>query len=95
VPRGGQNLIEAAAWGKPVVCGPHMDDFRAATDLLAAAGAVFQVADAQGLAARLEDLLDRPEAAMRAGLAGRTVVEKNRGAAQRHAAVLAALLEAV
>jgi hypothetical protein len=32
---------------------------------------------------------------MRAGLAGRTVVEKNRGAAQRHAAVLAALLEAV
>jgi 3-deoxy-D-manno-octulosonic-acid transferase len=93
VPRGGQNLIEAAAWGKPVICGPHMDDFRAATDLLAAAGAVFPVADAQGLADRLEDLLGRPEKAIQAGLAGRTVVEENRGAAQRHAAVLVALLE--
>jgi 3-deoxy-D-manno-octulosonic-acid transferase len=93
VPRGGQNLIEAAAWGKPVICGPHMDDFRAATDLLAAAGAVFPVDDAEGLARRIEDLLGHPEAAIRGGLAGRTVVEKNRGAAQRHAAVLAALLE--
>ena len=94
VPRGGQNLIEAAAWGKPVICGPYMDDFRAATDLLAAAGAVFPVADAQGLAERLEDLLDHPEAANRAGSAGRAVVEENRGAARRHAAVLAALLQA-
>jgi 3-deoxy-D-manno-octulosonic-acid transferase len=92
VPRGGQNLIEAAAWGKPVICGPHMDDFRAATDLLAAAGAVFPVADAQGLAERLEDLLGRPEVAIRAGEAGRVVVEENRGAAQRHAAGLVALL---
>lgn len=93
VPRGGQNLIEAAAWGKPVICGPHMDDFRAATDLLAAAGAVFPVADAQGLAERLEELLARPEAALAAGAAGRAVVEENRGAARRHADGLVALLQ--
>jgi 3-deoxy-D-manno-octulosonic-acid transferase len=92
VPRGGQNLIEAAAWGKPVVCGPHMDDFRAATDLLTAAGAAFPVADVAQLGERLLALLDAPAAARAAGLAGQAVVEANRGAADRHAAVIDKLL---
>ncbi len=95
VPRGGQNLIEAAAWGKPVICGPHMDDFRAATDLLSTAGAVFPVGDTAGLAERLEALLRAPESARGAGLAGQAVVEANRGAARRHATVLTALLETI
>jgi 3-deoxy-D-manno-octulosonic-acid transferase len=92
VPRGGQNLLEAVAWGKPVVCGPHMDDFRAATDLLAAAGAVFEVADGDHLARTLLGLLEAPDRARAAGRSGRAVLIANRGAAARHAAVIAGLL---
>ena len=92
VPRGGQNLLEPAAWGKPVVCGPHMDDFQAATDLLVAAGAVFPVSDAAALADRITFLLASPDRARAAGKAGRDVVAAHRGAAARHAGVIAGLL---
>jgi 3-deoxy-D-manno-octulosonic-acid transferase len=27
IPRGGHNLFEPAYWGKPIVCGPHMENF--------------------------------------------------------------------
>jgi len=49
-PLGGQNLIEAAACGCPVVLGPHTFNFADAADLACAAGAAWRVADlAQGL----------------------------------------------
>ena len=94
VPRGGQNLLEATAWGKPVICGPHMDDFRAATDALVAAGAVFQVGDSDQLAETVLHLLGSPDFARAAGRSGQEVVAANRGAAARHAAVIDGLLPA-
>jgi len=53
-PLGGQNLIEAAACGCPVVMGPHTFNFGDAADLAAQAGAALRVADeAQAVAAAL------------------------------------------
>ena len=54
-PLGGQNLIEAAACGCPVVMGPHTFNFAEAAELAEAAGAAIRVADieaglTQGLA---------------------------------------------
>ena len=92
VPRGGQNLLEATAWGKPVICGPHMDDFKAATDSLAAAGAVFQVAESGQLAETIVCLLRFPDLARAAGRSGQQVVAANRGAAARHARIIDGLL---
>jgi 3-deoxy-D-manno-octulosonic-acid transferase len=47
---GGQNLIEAAACGCPVVMGPHTFNFAEAAELAQAAGAALRVADmASGL----------------------------------------------
>ena len=43
VPHGGHNVLEAAAWGVPVVSGPHMFNFEEVTRLLVAAGAMVQL----------------------------------------------------
>ena len=44
-PLGGQNLIEAAACGCPVVMGPHTFNFLDAAELAEAEGAALRVAD--------------------------------------------------
>ncbi|MDO5693309.1 MAG: 3-deoxy-D-manno-octulosonic acid transferase [Pseudomonadota bacterium] len=47
-PLGGQNLIEAAACGCPVVMGPHTFNFAQAAELAESAGAALRVADMAG-----------------------------------------------
>ncbi|MFM8458264.1 MAG: 3-deoxy-D-manno-octulosonic acid transferase [Chthoniobacterales bacterium] len=83
--RGGQNPVEAILAGRPVVFGPHMENFAALTrDLLSADGAV-QVGDAGQLAETFGDLLDAP--ARRADIArnGIAALAAHRGATSRTA----------
>jgi 3-deoxy-D-manno-octulosonic-acid transferase len=93
VPLGGQNPMEPAAWGKPVFYGPSMEDFADARALLEDAGAGFPVRDADMLAREGIRYLRDPETLKKAGGRARQVVEKNRGAARGHAAVIAGLLQ--
>jgi 3-deoxy-D-manno-octulosonic-acid transferase len=90
VPKGGQNLLEAAAWGKVVFHGPHMDDFRDERALLEEAGAGITVLDGEELYRGIRDLLERPDVLRERGERGREVVAANRGAAERYAALIAA-----
>jgi 3-deoxy-D-manno-octulosonic-acid transferase len=83
VPRGGQNLIEPAAHGVPVVFGPATENFASVAEALIDTGAGFRVADAADLAATLGRLLSDPGLCRRAGQAGRALVEANRGATER------------
>src|SRR5574340_638949 len=71
VPRGGQNIIEAAAWGKVVLYGPHMDDFRAEQELLESAGAGMTVRDEAELSRAIRELMADPLSRDRRGEAGR------------------------
>ena len=57
LPFGGQNLIEAAACGCPVLVGPHTYNFAQATEDALACGAAQRVADAADAAARAQTLL--------------------------------------
>jgi 3-deoxy-D-manno-octulosonic-acid transferase len=90
-PLGGQNLIEAAACGCPVVMGPHTFNFTEAALLAAGAGAAFEVSDmgaAVERATRLSqstELQTAREASLQLGLA-------HRGAAQRTTAALRKML---
>lgn len=58
LPLGGQNLIEAAACGCPVLIGPHTFNFTQATEDAIAVGAARRVADAQDLGTKVRELLD-------------------------------------
>jgi 3-deoxy-D-manno-octulosonic-acid transferase len=82
-PRGGQNLLEPAALGKPVLFGPHVENFRAAAQALLAAGGGFVARDATELGALATRLAGDPVARGAAGEGARAVVEANRGALAR------------
>ncbi len=56
--QGGQNMIEPAFLGKPVVMGPNVSNFRDVADLLKAYDALVEVADVEGLEKALRVLLD-------------------------------------
>ncbi len=92
VATGGHNPLEPAAWGVPVVSGPHVSNFQEVYDEMVAAGGARLVADPAGLASALGEWLRNPAEARAAGRAGRGVVQANRGATAR---TVDALLELV
>jgi 3-deoxy-D-manno-octulosonic-acid transferase len=82
-PGGGQNVMEPAALGKPVLTGPHTSNFRPEMEMLSAAGAAVVVRDATDLTDELDRLLLDPVRIARMGAAGRRAVGGNRGASER------------
>lgn len=95
VPKGGQNILEPAAWGKVVFYGPYMDDFREERILLEAAGAGIAIRSGEELFAGIRDLLGRPDMLRKRGEAGRQAVAANKGAAERYAALIAEVLSGI
>jgi 3-deoxy-D-manno-octulosonic-acid transferase len=88
VPRGGQNILEPAAWGKVVFYGPSMGDFRDEKILLEATGAGIPVNDGAELADKMLALLQTPETLAGKGQAAGQVVVANGGASRRYAALI-------
>ena len=80
VPAGGHNMLEAAARGKPVLTGPHTENFREAIDLLVTAGAARMLTTAAELGPVLMGLLDDAGTRERMGAAGRAAVASRHGA---------------
>ena len=89
---GGQNPIQPLAWGKPVLHGPHMANFRDVASLAQTAGAAL-ACDAEILPHLLAELLDDPERRARMGAAAQDLVRANRGAAARMARAVASNLK--
>jgi len=80
---GGHNIIEPAIFGKPVLHGPNLENFRLVAEIFRRADASLEVADAAGLAAALRRLLADPEARHAYGRRARAVVDQQRGAIAR------------
>jgi len=81
--RGGQNMIEPAAYGAAVVFGPHVWNFRDTAQRLVRAGAAVQVDDDAGLRVRVRRLLADAAARARMGEAARRFVRSQQGATER------------
>jgi 3-deoxy-D-manno-octulosonic-acid transferase len=80
---GGQNPIEPAALGKPVVFGPNMQNFATVTQAFVNHQAVIQVPDAAGLETALGELLADERRREELGARAKQVVEQNLGATER------------
>jgi 3-deoxy-D-manno-octulosonic-acid transferase len=88
VPKGGQNILEAAAWGKPVLFGPFMNDFEDARQLLEGVGAGITVPDLEALILRINFFISHPEVSARRGQAGQQALRSRQGVTQRVAEVI-------
>jgi 3-deoxy-D-manno-octulosonic-acid transferase len=78
---GGQNPLEPAYWGKPILCGPHMENFPVIKEFYRE-GAAIEVNE-DGLYSKLKELLASPEKAKEIGLKGQELYRKNIGAVER------------
>jgi len=92
LPLGGQNLIEPAALGKPVLIGPHTFNFELVTQEAVAAGGAMRVADAPELMAQAARLLNDVEARSAMGARALAFASQHRGATARTLVLLQPLL---
>lgn len=83
--KGGQNILEAAAWGKVVFYGPSMEDFSEERTLLENVGAGITIHDGAELLQGINGLLENREKLEQRGAVGKAVVAANMGAARRYA----------
>jgi 3-deoxy-D-manno-octulosonic-acid transferase len=86
--RGGQNMLEPAGLGRPVVYGPQLANFLQEAALLERAGASRRLAGADELGAVFRELLGDPARAQAMGRAGMRAVESQKGAGARTLAAL-------
>lgn len=91
--RGGQNILEPAARGKPVLFGPNMQNFRDSVQVLLGRGGI-QVQDPEHLARAALDLLDRPDRLAELGALARSAVLAVGGASARNVEEMLHLLRA-
>lgn len=92
VPHGGQNPLEAARLGCPVIAGPHTGNFEDAYGVLREAGALAHLADAAALPGAIRQLLADPAARQIAADAARAATERWAGLPAASAAALLALM---
>jgi 3-deoxy-D-manno-octulosonic-acid transferase len=90
--QGGHNILEPAIFGKPIMFGPHMDNFREIAEAFLTNGAAVQVNSDRELEEAMLTLVSDPVFRARLGAAARALVEANRGAKEKTLAVIADLM---
>jgi len=88
LPFGGQNLIEAAACGCPVLVGPHSFNFAQATDDAIACGAALRIMDAGTAASEMQRLIDEGEVFKGMRDAAASFSQAHRGATEKIVALI-------
>jgi 3-deoxy-D-manno-octulosonic-acid transferase len=94
IPHGGQNPLEAASLGKPIVFGPSMHNFTDIASQLTSHQAARQLSGAAQLLPALRGLLQDPASAHAMGRRAQELTERSRGALQRTLEALRPLIAA-
>ncbi len=81
IAHGGQNLLEPAFWAKPIICGPHMENFPFAKEFYEKRAAI--ETDELNLFDRLKDILKSPEKRKAVGERARKIYDEKAGAVER------------
>jgi 3-deoxy-D-manno-octulosonic-acid transferase len=89
---GGHNILEPAVFGKPIVFGPHMENFAEIAEAFLANDAGVQVRSDRELEAAVVGLMGDPVRRARLGAAARALIDANRGAKDKTLAVIASLV---
>jgi len=92
--RGGQNMIEPAAYGAAVLFGPNTWNFRDVVEILLGHGAARVVADGDDLTGAVRALLSDRESAERLGRTAQELVLAQQGATSRTVDLVSRLLPA-
>lgn len=80
VPSGGHNMIEPAAWGVPIITGPHLFNFSEASQLLLEGNAMQVCQSAEQMAEQVVELLQNQPRRAEMGSAAQRIADANRGA---------------
>ncbi len=91
--RGGQNFIEPAVFGKPILVGPHLENFPGVAEDFFEAGALLQIVDADTLSNQVGRLLRDPVARTDLGRRAFDLVTRRRGVMNTTVARLRAQLK--
>ena len=92
VAAGGHNVLEPAFYGKPIVFGPHMENFAEIAATVLANDAAIQVQSPHELDEAITSLMGDPVRRARLGAAARALIDANRGAKEKTMAVVTALM---
>jgi 3-deoxy-D-manno-octulosonic-acid transferase len=92
VPAGGHNILEPAAYGKPIVFGPHMENFAEIAGTFLRHDAAWQVRTDRDLEQAIVALMGDPVRRASMGAAARALVDANRGARDKTLTVIDAVL---
>ncbi len=88
VPSGGQNMMEPAGLGNPVIFGPHTFNFKEEVDLLLKNDAAKVVETEDELFKTIEFFIKNPDVAKEMGLKAQKVVNEKRGATDRNIEII-------
>ena len=91
--QGGQNPIEPAALGKPVVFGPHMENFSQISAMFLRQRGAIQITDENELEKVLGRLLASSSERQEMGSRGLAVVQENQGAMNKTVEMIASVLD--
>ncbi len=89
---GGQNILEPAAFGKPVIFGPHMKNFEEEAELLHSCGGGIKLNNLNQLTATIKDLLKDKKKQKTIGNNAYKLLSDKRGAIDKHIQKIVAMI---
>jgi tetraacyldisaccharide 4'-kinase len=86
--RGGHNILEPAYFGKPVIVGPHMENFAEIANEFLAGGGLLRICTPDELSGAIDSLLTDPRRRNELGVRAQTLAVAKRGVVDRVAAIV-------